>query len=189
MIFPAATIVIDKYHVVQKVTQALDQVRKELQSSTKKAKNPLKSHRFLLLRSWEKLKEKHHHKLDNMQDASPLLAQAYFLKESFRNIYKASSYEEASKLLLRWLTEAENSGLSSFRKVAKTICRWQNEILGYFNVFITNARTEGTNHKIKNIKRRAYGYRNLSRFRLRVMLECTGLERARPLIELVHKIS
>ncbi|WCK53195.1 transposase [Aneurinibacillus sp. Ricciae_BoGa-3] len=37
MIFPAATIVIDKYHVVQKVIQALDQVRKELQSSTKKA--------------------------------------------------------------------------------------------------------------------------------------------------------
>ncbi|PDM40543.1 hypothetical protein DXK91_07100 [Parageobacillus toebii] len=33
---------------------------------------------------------------------------------------------------------------------------------------------EGNNHKIKNIKRRAYGYRNLERFRLRVFLECTG---------------
>ncbi|RUQ24217.1 ISL3 family transposase, partial [Peribacillus cavernae] len=35
-------------------------------------------------------------------------------------------------------------------------------------------RTEGTNHKIKNSKRRAYGYRNLHRFRIRVFLECTG---------------
>ncbi|WP_339195654.1 transposase [Aeribacillus sp. FSL W8-0870] len=32
----------------------------------------------------------------------------------------------------------------------------------------TNVRTEGTNHKIKNIKQRVYGYRNLKRFRLRV---------------------
>ena len=29
-------------------------------------------------------------------------------------------------------------------------------------------------NQIKNIKRRAYGHRNLERFRLRVFLECTG---------------
>ncbi|MCM2534632.1 transposase [Neobacillus pocheonensis] len=44
----------------------------------------------------------------------------------------------------------------------------------YFKTPFTNRRTEGTNHKIKNIKRRAYGYRNLHRFRTRVFLECIG---------------
>nr|WP_156487574.1 transposase [Anoxybacillus sp. B7M1] len=47
-------------------------------------------------------------------------------------------------------------------------------MLQYFLCPYTNARIEGTNHKIKNIKRRAYGYQNLERFRLRVFLECTG---------------
>ncbi|OQP01041.1 hypothetical protein B1689_06250, partial [Geobacillus sp. 44C] len=36
--------------------------------------------------------------------------------------------------------------------------------LSYFLCPYTNARIEGTNHKIKNIKRRAYGYRNRERF-------------------------
>ncbi|AST00364.1 hypothetical protein ABH20_18140 [Geobacillus sp. T6] len=48
---------------------------------------------------------------------------------------------------------------------------FNNQILLYP---YTNARIEGTNHKIKNIKCRTYGYRNLERFRLRVFLECTG---------------
>ncbi|MED0652302.1 transposase [Aeribacillus composti] len=47
-------------------------------------------------------------------------------------------------------------------------------MLQYFLTPFTNGRIEGTNHKSKNIKRRAFGFRNLERFRLRVFLECTG---------------
>ncbi|WP_339211660.1 transposase [Aeribacillus sp. FSL K6-8210] len=49
-----------------------------------------------------------------------------------------------------------------------TLENWKAEILQYFFSPYTNRRTEGTNHKIKNIKRRDYGYRNLGRFRQRV---------------------
>ncbi|MED4488743.1 transposase, partial [Aeribacillus pallidus] len=62
----------------------------------------------------------------------------------------------------------------SFHQVAKTIENWKAQILQYFLTPFTNGRIEGTNHKIKNIKRRAFGFRNLERFRLRVFLECTG---------------
>lgn len=58
--------------------------------------------------------------------------------------------------------------------MANTLEKWKAPILQYFLSPHTNARTEGTNHKIKHIKRRAYGYRNLKRFRLRLFLECTG---------------
>ncbi|WP_227935478.1 transposase [Alkalihalobacillus deserti] len=51
--------------------------------------------------------------------------------------------------------------------------KWEEEILQYFTTGYTNARTEGTTHKIKNIKRRSYGFRNRKRFRTRVVLECT----------------
>jgi hypothetical protein len=49
-LFPSASIVIDKYHVVQKVTQALDQARKEF-SSLKKA-------RFLLYKRLPESRER-----------------------------------------------------------------------------------------------------------------------------------
>ncbi|WP_372459207.1 transposase [Alkalihalobacillus deserti] len=49
------------------------------------------------------------------------------------------------------------SPFKAFKQEAKTIKKWEDEILHYFITGYTNARTEGTNHKIKNIKRRCYG--------------------------------
>lgn len=164
--FPNAQIVIDKYHVVQKVTQALDQVRKKIPK--------LKKSRFCLLKSYENLHEKQRDQLDQLLETHESLAYGYYLKELFRDFYKSPDYETAEQRLQDWLQLAWSSSFTSFHEVAKTIENWRNSILQYFKTPFTNGRTEGTNHKIKNIKRRAYGYRNLHRFRIRVFLECTG---------------
>ncbi|MDQ0221388.1 transposase [Peribacillus cavernae] len=164
--FPKAQIIVDKYHVVQKVNQALDQVRKKIPG--------LKKARFHLLKGYEKVKEKHRERLDELLDTHESLAYAYYLKELFRDFYKSKDFETADYLLKEWLQLAWSSPFPSFHNVAKTIENWRSQILQYFKTPYTNGRTEGTNHKIKNIKRRAYGYRNLHRFRIRVFLECTG---------------
>uniref|UniRef100_A0A7U4DMP4 Transposase IS204/IS1001/IS1096/IS1165 family protein n=1 Tax=Geobacillus sp. (strain Y4.1MC1) TaxID=581103 RepID=A0A7U4DMP4_GEOS0 len=164
-LFPSASIVIDKYHVVQKVTQALDQARKEL-SSLKKA-------RFLLLKGYEKLRKDQRLRLDDILEEYPLSI-AYYLKELFRDFYRTEEYNEAKERLEEWIGLAKQSPFASFQQAANTLERWKEPILSYFLCSYTNARIEGTNHKIKNIKRRAYGYRNRERFRLHVFLECTG---------------
>ncbi|HWJ77608.1 MAG TPA: ISL3 family transposase [Niallia sp.] len=165
-LFPLASIVIDKYHVVQKVTQALDKVRKKYPK--------LKKARFLLLKGYEKLSEQQKVRLDELLEEYPLLASAYYLKETFREMYKLDNYNDAEESFEEWIQLAWSSPYPSFHEVAKTLENWKAEILQYFLSRYTNGRTEGTNHKVKNIKRRAYGYRNLERFRLRVFLECTG---------------
>lgn len=164
--FPTAQIIVDKYHVVQKVIQALDQVRKKIPG--------LKKARFHLLKSYENVKQKHRERLDELLDTHESLAYGYYLKELFRDFYKSKDYETADHLLREWIQLAWSSPFPSFHDVAKTIENWRDQILQYFKTPYTNGRTEGTNHKIKNIKRRAYGYRNLHRFRTRVFLECTG---------------
>lgn len=181
---PSALIVIDKYHVIQKVTQALDQVRKKLQSE----QTLLKKKRLLFLMSLEKLSEKQKICLDELLDDCPDLAHAYYLKELFRTIYLAPTRNDAKDQLTQWIDEAKKSPFKPFHQVANMMRNWREKILNYFDCKITNARTEGTNHKIKNIKRRAYGYRNLHRFRTRVMLECSGLNRDRSFIEWLDHI-
>lgn len=164
--FPEACVVVDKYHVVQKVTQALDQIRKKVPG--------LKKVRFKLLKGSEKLTTKDKHQLDAMLEEHLELSYAYFLKELFREVYRAPDYDTAETLLEEWLQLAWSSPFTAFHQVAKTIENWKAQILQYFLTPFTNGRIEGTNHKIKNIKRRAFGFRNLERFRLRVFLECTG---------------
>jgi transposase len=107
-------------------------------------------------------------RLDELLEEHQSLAYGYFLKELFRDFYKSTDYETADHLLTEWLQLARNSPFPSFQNVARTIKNWRSQMMQYFKSPYTNGRTEGTNHKIKNIKRRAYGYRNLHRFRTRV---------------------
>ncbi len=55
---------------------------------------------------------------------------------------------------------------------------WRQEILNYFDYPYTNGFLEGKNNRIKVIKRVAYGYRNPTNFRQRILL--TNLKEAHP---------
>ena len=164
--FPWATMVVDKYHVIQKVTQALDHVRKK--------HSKLKQARYLFLKGYEKLTDQQKMKLHEPLEEHSGLACAYYLEEKLRDFYQIQDYDNTLSALEEWIQLAWSSPFPSFHGVAKTLERWKAEILQYFFCPYTNGKTEGTNHQIKNIKRRAYGYRNLARFRQRVFLECTG---------------
>jgi transposase len=155
--FPMATIVVDKYHVRQKVAQALDQARKEHSN--------LKKSRFLLLKGYEKLTDDQRKKLNEILEEYPSLACAYYLKEALREFYKLKDYDDAFEFMEERIQLAWSSPYASFHEVAKTLENWKAEILQYFFSPYTNGKTEGTNHKIKNIKRRAYGYRNVEKFK------------------------
>jgi transposase len=45
-------------------------------------------------------------------------------------------------------------------------------IAGYYGSPVTNALSEGVNNVIKTIKRRAYGYRKMDHFKLKIMQVC-----------------
>lgn len=128
--FPSAVIIVDKYHVIQKVTHALDQVRKKIPG--------IKKTRFLLLKSYENVKEKHRERLDELLDVQENLAYGYYPKELLSDFYKSTDYESAQVLLKEWLQLAWNSSFSSFHEVAKTIEKWQQQILQYFKTPFTN---------------------------------------------------
>jgi len=60
------------------------------------------------------------------------------------------------------------SGIKELVKVAKTFSGHRTAILNYFKHHITNAALEGTNNKIKTLKRQAYGFRDMEYFKLRL---------------------
>ena len=50
--------------------------------------------------------------------------------------------------------------------------RWRRDILAYWQTRATNGMTEGFNGKAKLVKRRAYGYRSFTNYRLRLFNAC-----------------
>ncbi len=54
------------------------------------------------------------------------------------------------------------------KQMARTLAAHRSGLLAYYDVMITSGPMEGTNNKIKTMKRQAYGFRDLEFFRLRI---------------------
>ena len=65
-----------------------------------------------------------------------------------------------------------SSGLEAAATLAKTLSEWTEEIACMWRFTRNNAITEGFHRKMKLIQRRAYGFRSVSNYRLRVIAQC-----------------
>jgi transposase len=168
--FKKATYVIDKYHFVRQVSWAFESVRKEAQRKFNKQRRIyFKRSKKLLLKRYDDLDAESKEAVRVMLNADESLYKAYWLKEDFYDIMKSQSKEEAKKKISNWILQAENSKIKRFSKCANTMRNWFQGICNSFDCAYTNGFTEGCNNKIKVLKRNAYGYRNFSRLRNRIL--------------------
>ncbi len=93
---------------------------------------------------------------------------AYILKEELRAFWNCTTHKEAEQYLSDWLNKAWISGISLVRKFANMIADHKVGILNYFNFPVTTGPVEGIDNKIKVLKRKAYGYRDVEYFKLRI---------------------
>lgn len=169
--FPNATIVIDKFHVVRYVTWALENVRKRVQKQMHPEKRKyFKRSRRLLLTHFEKLNEEGQLALEVMLQQSNDLAVAYHLKELFYKFMNAKERNQAKRHLRKFILAAEASRLKEFDACLTMLRNWTPYILNAFECNYTNSFTEGIINAIKVIKRNAFGYRNFSNFRNRILM-------------------
>jgi len=65
---------------------------------------------------------------------------------------------------------ARNSGIGMLKKFANTLDRHFEGILAYFDFnSLSTGPLEGTNNKIKTMQRKAYGFRDMEFFKLKIM--------------------
>ena len=55
------------------------------------------------------------------------------------------------------------------QQMAKTLAAHRTGLLAYYDVMISSGPMEGTNNKIKTMKRQAYGFRDMEFFKLKIL--------------------
>jgi transposase len=183
---PHARIVCDRFHLVRGANAALDTVRRERQREAR-ARRPkgtrrsgqhgswrpeLYRARHRLLKARERLSHRERRRLSDLFERDPILAEAWGLKEAFRDIYNAANRAEAEQRLDQFQGAVDRAALPAFTAFAKGIRRWRTELLAYFDEPTTNGYAEGVINKVKVIKRRAYGLPTFHSFRARILLAC-----------------
>lgn len=173
-----ATIVYDKFHVIQKLNWAVDMVRKqELRKARKDENKELVElmncrQRFILLKKKGNLSEKQSSYLQRLCQLNEPIYKAMLLKESFLGIYDYDDPTEAESYLRGWIKDALDSSLSVFKKIAESFYDKLQYIINWFKKKISSAISEGINNKIKRLKRMAYGYKDVDYFRLKIHQHC-----------------
>ena len=173
---PQAEIVYDRFHVVQLLNAAVDEVRREaMRMAGEDEKRFLKSSRWPLLKNPWNLTRKEREKLSDLQRTNRRLYRAYLLKESFQQIYDAPSLAHADKLFSEWYAWAQRSALDPFRRFAATIKRYWPSVRRFLEVRLTNAIVEGTNSKIRMISHRAFGFHSAAALIAMIYLNCSNI--------------
>lgn len=170
-VLPWVVISADPFHVVKQLHERINQARREIQGSLPKSKaKKLKGIRWALLKAPENLKPKEARALQRALPAVPPLATMYRMKEEFRRILKGKRTGVARRLR-RWMERAQQTGLAGLQAFVRTLTNWWSEVLHAIQTGDSNGAGEGCNHKIKALRRRAYGIPNFNRFRERVLHE------------------
>lgn len=169
-IFPEAKIIADKFHVIRVVTNSLENVRKRIQKEFHDAKRKwFKRSHYLLLKKHESLTEEDIIELNRMLNSSHELEQAWVLKELFYEIFRKETRPEAKKELGNWLSLADELSIPEFQHCITTFTNWRTEIANIVGETISNGFIEGSNNKIKVLKRISFGVQNFERFRNRIL--------------------
>ena len=168
-----AEIIFDKFHIAKKITEAVDKVRKqEFAKADKEERKRMKKKRFLLLSRQKRLDNKKQESLKDLLSLNSTLYKAYLLKEQALDILDEKKQKKAVKRLKKWFVNVAKAGITQFEKVTKTISTYLYGILNYFEYKLTNAQSEGFNNKINVIKRKAYGYKDIEYFKLKILQSC-----------------
>lgn len=168
-----ADIVFDKFHISKKVNEALDSVRKqEFAQADPEERKEMKHKRFLILARNKNIEEEKREELDTLLKQNETLSKAYLLKEQVLNILDETELEIALKRLKKWMHNVTKSGIIAYDKVVNTLQHYLYGVLNYFKHHLTNAASEAINNKINVIKRRAYGFRDLEYFKLKIIQLC-----------------
>lgn len=168
---PNAELVFDKFHVVKKVNEALDKIRKkEFANAEVDERINMKHKRFVILKREENLNQKQKEELQMLMQSNQKLYKAYLLKEQVLSIFddKTSTFEQIKERIHLWFENILSNQLEEFYSVVDTMRNYLHGILNYFRYGMTNAIAEGFNTKINIIKRRAYGFRDLEYFMLKI---------------------
>jgi transposase len=188
-LLPNARLVVDHFHLVKLANDCVTKVRRRViweQKGRRGRKiDPAWANRRRLLTAKERLSAKGFAAMWNsLIDADPsgqILA-AWIAKEELRTLLALARTGAARDMIAAQLYVffdwCASTTIDELHTLATTVETWWPEIEAFIDTGITNAKTEGLNRLVKQVKRSGCGFRNVANQHRRVRFHCTRKHRA-----------
>lgn len=193
--FPCATLVADRFHVQQVVSEAVQEIRVNLRREAideenefileaRKERTPyhpktyangdtkkqlLARGRYLLFKPSNKWPESQKQRADILFKEYPEIKKAYDFSMYFRGIFEhANTREDAKERFKQWMIKVSTSDIPTLISAANTVNNNIGKILNYFPDGSTNASAESFNAKLKGFRSMVRGIRDIKFFLFRI---------------------
>jgi transposase len=192
--FPNCNMVIDRFHVVRLVMDAMQHIRvgfrweaidlenREIKEAKEKGmkyipqvlangdtlKELLARSRYLLYKFEEDWTVNQRKRATVLFEKYPILKSVYQLTLNFRNIYKNTTKSIALDRFAQWKQKVEDLKMKEFNTVLNSIENHMENILNFFDNRSTNANAESFNSKIKLFRANLRGVTDVKFFLFRL---------------------
>lgn len=162
---PNATLVLDRFHIVKALNNAVDDVRKEeWRKADKSGKKALKGLRWLIYKHSSNRTEADKKSIRSLYMGNRRIHRSCVLKDEFEQFWEFDDAQSADDFLESWCRTAMKSRLESVKTFVGTLRRHKHRLITFAESRLTNAVSEGLNRIIKIVKNRASGFRTLDAF-------------------------
>ena len=180
-LFPNAKIVLDRFHIIQHLSRAMNRLRIQVMNRFDR-----KSHEYKALKRYWKLIQQDSRKLSDKRFYRPTFRSHLTNKEILEKLLAYSQelreHYELYQLLLFHFQEKQTDHFFElieetiscvnpiFQTVFKTFLKDKDKIMNSLELPYSNAKLEATNNLIKVIKRNAFGFRNFENFKIKILI-------------------
>jgi transposase len=183
-----AKIVWDRFHLMKTFGEALNEVRKTLHERLDNSEVDLQKltrgkYRFSFLKNSSRRTREEREHIDDVVQRNEDFAALEIIKEGMAAFFDSLDLATAKERLIqigRWIDQKIVADMLKGEQPAfRPLETWYKHLAGgwdtlknYFEFRVTSALAEGVNNVIKALKRRAFGFRNMDYFRLKIMQVC-----------------
>lgn len=172
---PNATLVWDRFHLIQKFNEALnDDRRNELANIDPEGEMGdlmNNKYRFVFCKRAYKRSDQDKKHIDEVMRLNQKISKMEIIKERFHSMFNCQSIDDAKVIMAEVYQWSHDANCASIFKWIKYI-REEPTFWNYFLYKVTTGISEGLNRAIKGLKWQAYGYKDMYYFRLKILQKC-----------------
>lgn len=162
---PYAMQVHDKFHLVKKLSEAIDKTRRN-----EIKENPiLTKQKYSVMKNQENRTENQQKIFEEMTKVNLKTSEAWAVREDFRTVFNPNHWSDKLYLYKIWIENASKKNLKYVNEVIETFKRHTQGIENAIITDTTSAKHENLNGRIQSVLAKARGFLNFDRFKINVM--------------------
>jgi transposase len=172
---PQAKVVWDRFHLMRNFENALNEERKEILEDKGIKKSTIylgNKFKYIFLKKAISRTKAEKNSFSKVMKENRIFYKLELIKERFFTFFNQKNEDDAREVLIEVKNWIKKNGFRFLENwVDNFIGGWET-IKNYFEMRVTSALSEGQNNVIKALKRRSFGFKNMTYFKLKIMQVC-----------------